>query len=252
MRLDLYLFEKGFAQSRERAKKIIAENRVLVNKKAIVKPSFEVCDADTVEVKASQTYEYVSRGGYKLEAALNAFNIDVCGLSAADLGASSGGFCDCLLVRGIDKIFAVDCGSGQLVKSIRDNQKVVSLENTNARYISEETFGQKVDIVVMDLSFISQTLVFPAVSRILKDGGIFVSLIKPQFEVGKSNIGKNGIVKNQKATDEAIKRVIDNAQSFGLVCRGTVVSPIKGGDGNTEYLAAFDFDINKNKNIGSI
>lgn len=252
MRIDLFLFEKGYVTSRERAKKLVADSRVSVNGKVITKPSYDVDDNDIVDVSKSETYEYVSRGGYKLEAALDAFDIDVTGLYAADLGASSGGFCDCLLVRGISKIFAVDCGSGQLVASVRDNPKVISLENTNARYITDETFGQKVDVVVMDLSFISQTLVFPAISRILKNGGVLVSLIKPQFEVGKSNIGKNGIVKSSKATDEAIKRVIENAEYFGLCCRGTIVSPIKGGDGNTEYLAAFDFDENKNKNIGSI
>lgn len=252
MRLDIFLFEKGFAVSRERAKKLISDERVCVNQRIITKPSFDVCESDIVTVEKSQEYEYVSRGGYKLQAALEAFDIDVSGLCAADLGASSGGFCDCLLLKGAKKVFAVDCGSGQLVSSIRDDNRVISLENTNARYITDKTFGEKVDIVVMDLSFISQTLVFPAVSRILKDGGILVSLIKPQFEVGKSNIGKNGIVKDKKATDEAVRRVVDNAAGFGLCCRGTITSPIKGGDGNTEYLAVFDFDLSKNKNIGSI
>lgn len=251
MRLDIFLFEKGFALSRERAKKLVADNRVSVNGKIVTKPSYDVCDNDTVSVEKSAEYEYVSRGGYKLQAALDAFGIDVSGLCAADLGASTGGFCDCLLLRGAKKIYAVDCGSDQLVSSIREDARVVSIENTNARYITDETFGEKVDIVVMDLSFISQTLVFPAISRILKDGGILVSLIKPQFEVGKSNIGKNGIVKDKKATEEAIRRVVDNAAYFGLCCRATIVSPIKGGDGNTEYLAVFDFDVTKNKNIGS-
>ena len=245
MRADVFLVESGFAESRERAKKLIEAERVTVNGAVLKKASKEISETDTVSVKESETYEYVSRGGYKLEAALEHFGVNVTGLVAADIGASSGGFSDCLLCRDIKKIYAVDCGSGQLASKIANDKKVVSLENTNARYIDETLFGEKVDIAVMDLSFISQTLVFPAISRILKDGGCLVSLIKPQFEAGRSGIGKNGIVKSEKIRKEAVSKVIENAKLFGLVSRGVIESPIKGGDGNTEYLTVFDFTDNK-------
>lgn len=243
MRADVYLASHGLAESRERAKKMIDDGRVTVNGTVLTKCSKDILDTDEVLVKRAEKYEYVSRGGYKLEEALSHFDIRVEGLVAADLGASSGGFCDCLLVRNIKKIFAVDCGSGQLASKIRNDKRVISIENTNARFIDHELFGEKVDIAVMDLSFISQTLVFPAVCRILKDSGVLVSLIKPQFEVGRSFVGKNGIVKNKKAVTEAIDRVLENAESLGLSCRGVIESPIKGGDGNTEYLAVFDHKI---------
>ena len=241
MRADAYLFSKGFADSRERAKKLIEEGRVTVNGTVISKPSKDIEDTDVIDIKAAERYEYVSRGGYKLEKAIEHFSLDVNGLVCADLGASSGGFCDCLLHFGASKIFAVDCGSGQLAKKMREDERVISFENTNARTIDDSLFGTKVDMVVMDLSFISQTLVFPAVTRILKDGGMLVSLIKPQFEVGKSGVGKNGIVKNEKIRSDAVKKVVENAALFGLVSRGVTESPIKGGDGNTEFLSVFDF-----------
>lgn len=243
MRADTYLAQNGFADSRERAKKLIEQGRVTVNGILLTKASKDILDSDMVQVKSAEKYEYVSRGGYKLEKALDHFELDVTDLVCADLGASSGGFCDCLLCRGAKKIYAVDCGSGQLAKKIREDDRVVSFENTNARSIDYSLFGEIVDVVVMDLSFISQTLVFPAVTRILKKGGVLVSLIKPQFEVGKSGVGKNGIVKNEMIRQEAVKKVVDNAAIFGLVSRGVTESPIKGGDGNTEYLTVFDFAV---------
>lgn len=241
MRADVFLVSNGFCESRQRAKKLIESGRVKVNGAPFSKVSKEINENDAVEVIPSEKYEYVSRGGYKLEAALDGFNVDVENLIAADIGASSGGFSDCLLCRNIKKVYAVDCGSGQLASKITGDSRVVSIENTNARYIDETLFGGKVDIAVMDLSFISQTLVFPAISRILKEGGILVSLIKPQFEAGRSGVGKNGIVKNEKIRKEAVEKVIENAKLFGLVSRGVIESPIKGGDGNTEYLTVFDF-----------
>lgn len=241
MRADAYLAAHGYAESRERAKKLILSGRVTVNGNILSKPSVDISASDDIVVSASDTYEYVSRGGYKLQAALEYFNVDVTDLCAADLGASSGGFSDCLLVRGIRKVYAVDCGSGQLSPKIAADPRVVSIENTNARFIDHDLFGEKVDMVVMDLSFISQTLVFPAICRILRSDGILISLIKPQFEVGRTFVGKNGIVKNKKAIAEAVSKVVENAGEFGLCCRGTIESPIKGGDGNTEYLALFDY-----------
>ena len=241
MRADVYLVTNGLSASRERAKKLIEAGRVSVNGAVINKVSKDIGENDAVEVSSPERYEYVSRGGYKLEAALDEFGVCVRGLVAADIGASSGGFTDCLLCRDVKKVFAVDCGSGQLSPKIAADARVVSIENTNARYIDETLFGGKVDIAVMDLSFISQTLVFPAISRILKNGGCLVSLIKPQFEAGRSGVGKNGIVKNEKIRKEAVLKVIENAKLFGLNSRGVVESPIKGGDGNIEYLTVFDY-----------
>lgn len=241
MRIDRYLAENGFCESRTRAQKLIEEKRVKIGGTLCQKPSEEVSDGQNVTVLPSLHTEYVSRGGHKLAAALEAFLLDVRGLCAADLGASSGGFCDCLLQRGAAKIYAVDCGSGQLAKKLREDARIVSMENTNARTLDENSFGEKVDLCVMDLSFISQTLIFPAVCRILKPHGIVVSLIKPQFEVGRALVGKNGIVKSEKARLAACGRVCENAAGFGLVSRGVIPSPITGGDGNVEYLCVFDF-----------
>ena len=168
MRIDRYLAENGFCESRTRAQKLIEEKRVQIDGALCQKPSEEVSDGQNVTVLPSLHTEYVSRGGHKLAAALDAFLLDVRGLCAADLGASSGGFCDCLLQRGAAKIYAVDCGSGQLAKKLREDARIVSMENTNARTLDENSFGEKVDLCVMDLSFISQTLIFPAVCRILK------------------------------------------------------------------------------------
>lgn len=242
MRADIYLVDKKLAESRQRAKNIIEDGRLTVNGKKVQKAAFVISDSDIVEIAQPQHYEYVSRGGYKLEAALNEFGISVENMTAIDLGASSGGFCDCLLQRGIKKIYAVDCGSGQLAAKIRNDSRVISFENTNARFIDSSLFGEKADIAVMDLSFISQTLIYPAVTRILKNGGVLVSLIKPQFECGRSAIGKNGIVKSEKDRKAAIQKVIENAKLFGLTSRSVITSPITGGDGNVEYLTVFDFN----------
>ena len=243
MRADSYLVLHGYAASRELAKKMIFDGRVFINGRAVVKASNNVEETDEINILKSESYEYVSRGGYKLEAAIKSFGVNVDGFVAADLGASSGGFCDCLLHHGASKVYAVDCGSGQLAAKLKDDSRIISIENTNARFIDDSLFGEKTDIVVMDLSFISQTLVFPAVSRILKPSGIFISLIKPQFEVGRAGIGKNGIVKNEKLRILSVKRVTENAELFGFKLRdnGIIESPIKGGDGNIEYLAVFDF-----------
>lgn len=245
MRIDVYLAENGFCDSRTKAKSLLTEGRVFVNGKCITKASELVEVSDSITVMEADHTEYVSRGGYKLEAALDHFSVDVAQKTAIDIGASSGGFTDCLLKRGAAKVYAVDCGSGQLSPSLGRDERVLSLENTNARYLTEETIGERVDLAVMDLSFISQALVYPAVCRVLKSGGVFVSLIKPQFEVGRSGVGKNGIVKDEKARKAAVQKVLDDAHIFGFVSRGVIESPIKGGDGNTEYLTVFDYSPNE-------
>lgn len=240
-RLDVLLVERRLADSREKAKAIIMTGNVFVNGEREDKAgtTFDEEKAQ-IEIKG-HTMKYVSRGGYKLEAALDYFSLSVDRITAVDIGASSGGFTDCLLKRGAKKVYAVDCGVGQLVPSLRRDSRVVSLENTNARSLNEELLGEKVDLAVMDLSFISQTLVYPALCRVLNSGGVFVSLIKPQFEAGREAVGKNGIVKDEKARRAAVEKVLSHAHTFGLVSRGVIESPIKGGDGNVEFLTVFDY-----------
>lgn len=241
MRLDLYLSENGFCRSRSRAKELIVSGAVTVGGKTVLKPSYEVCDGDAVVCDTSSQCRYVSRGGLKLERALDYFGISPEGLVCIDIGASTGGFTDCLLQHGAAKVYAIDSGTAQLDDSLASDPRVVSYENMNARYITADDIGGKCRLAVMDVSFISQTKLFPAVTEILEPGGVLISLIKPQFEVGRSGIGKGGIVKDAKKRLTAVDNVCRSAAEYGLVCRGTVLSPIEGGDGNTEYLACFVF-----------
>jgi len=236
MRLDIYLTQNGFADSRTKAKAILEENRVSVNGKSITKASFDVSETDKVEVIPSEKTEYVGRGGFKLEKALQEFNVSPKGLICADIGASTGGFTQCLLLNGAKKVYAVDSGTNQLDEKLRQDKRVICMEKTNARVLDESSFGEKVSLVVMDVSFISQTLLFPAIKRIIKGNCDIITLVKPQFEVGKSNIGKNGIVKDEKARKAALNNVIETASSFGFTYVSHTDSPITGGDGNIEYL----------------
>lgn len=238
MRLDRYLFENGLAKSRTRACAMIEAGLIFCNGRPIRKASFDVPEGALVDVRG-ETLRYVSRGGLKLEGALNAFALSVEGLIAVDLGASTGGFTDCLLQRGCTKVYAVDSGSHQLDKTLLENPAVVSMENCNARYLTVKDIGEPCDLCVMDLSFISQTLVHRTAAELLRPGGHFLSLIKPQFEVGLKKLGKGGIVKDEKARRFAIDRVIESARACGFSLEGLIESPIKGGDGNTEYLAHF-------------
>lgn len=239
MRLDSFLFESGLVSSRTEAKKFILEGAVSVSGKVIKKPAFEVEpeEADVSVDKSSK--KYASRAGFKLEAALDSFSISPSGMCALDIGASSGGFTDCLLQRGAAHVIAVDSGYGQLVAKLREDSRVTAIENYNARYMAPEDFDVKPDIAVMDVSFISATYIIPAVAEVLSGGGIFICLIKPQFEVGKDRLGKGGIVKSEKYRNEAKQRVVSSAESVGFSLVGIIESPIKGGDGNIEYLAYF-------------
>lgn len=238
MRLDVYLAEVALVDSRTDAKNFILAGAVTVNGKVVKKPAFEVNGAENIEVDKSGK-RFVSRGGFKLEAALDAFKINTSGMTALDVGASSGGFTDCLLQRGAVRVFAVDSGSGQMVQSLRDDHRVVVIENYNARYMSPSDFGVVPEIAVMDVSFISAKLIIPAVHAVLAEGGNFICLIKPQFEVGRSGLNKKGIVKNDSLRKKAVDEVIDFATVCGFDCLGLIESPILGGDGNTEYLAYF-------------
>lgn len=240
MRLDIALRERGLAPSREKARSLIDGGAVSVGGKIIKKSSFEVVETDEIIISGDTSeLRYVSRGGLKLERALEQFEVDVRGKTAVDIGASTGGFTDCLLKNGAEKVIAVDCGTNQLHESLRRDERVLSIENFNARYLDAETVGGKHDIVVADVSFISQMLLYDAVTKVLKDGGIFISLIKPQFEAGKKYIGKNGIIKDEKIRSRIVANIIEKAAEYGFKCRGVIDSPIEGGDGNHEYLALF-------------
>ena len=238
MRLDTFLFENGYTSSRTEAKSFITEGAVTVDGKQIKKPSYEVdCDVEITVDKSSK--KYVSRGGTKLEAALLAFNINPQGKAAIDVGASTGGFTDCLLKMGAEAVICVDSGTNQLVASLREDKRITVMENYNARYLTREDIPFVPDLAVMDVSFISATYILPAIYETIEGGGDFICLIKPQFEVGRSNLGKGGIVKSEKARNDALNKVTSFAESCGFTTVKTTPSDIIGGDGNIEYLAHF-------------
>lgn len=239
MRIDIFLVEKGFAKSRSKAKEYIDSGRVTVNGVPVKKAGAEVTGNE--EILVSDPDKFVSRAGRKLEKALDIFGIDVTGLKALDLGASTGGFTDCLLQRGASAVIALDVGRDQLDEGLRHDTRVTVMEGVNARDIDISDLPFAPDIVTTDLSFISQTLVYPAVARVL-ERGYFISLIKPQFEAGKENIGKGGIVKDADGKIKALvmEKITRIASENGLKLIKTAVSPILGGDGNTEYLALFE------------
>lgn len=239
MRIDKYLVTRGLVSGREGAKRLIEAGAVSVNGQTVYKPSFEVSAGDAVGVREDENRSYVSRGALKLEAAMQAFELDVAGLVALDIGASTGGFTDCLLRHGAARVYALDAGVGQLHPTFAAHPRVVGIDKYNARNLCFADFGFCFDMAVMDVSFISQTLIIPALPAVLKAGAPFVSLIKPQFEAGRQNIGKGGIVKSAAARREAVTRVLDCAAAHGFGCRGIIPSPITGGDGNLEYLACF-------------
>jgi 23S rRNA (cytidine1920-2'-O)/16S rRNA (cytidine1409-2'-O)-methyltransferase len=234
-RLDLLVVEKGLAPSRQRARALIMAGKVLVNTQRIDKPGSQVpVDAD-ISVKG-EDLAYVSRGGLKLEGALTAMNLDVRDRVCLDVGASTGGFTDCLLQRGARKVFAVDVGYGQLAWKLRQDNRVVAIERTNIRHMDPGLLPLPVDLATIDTSFISLKIVIPAVLKFLKPGGMVLALIKPQFEAGKGNVGKGGVVK-----DTALqRRIIDDLKHFfeqlGLSCGPVVPSPVMGPKGNQEYI----------------
>ncbi len=240
MRSDLFLFQNGYVRSRQKARSLIESQNVIIDGILIKKPAFEIDDASWHEVTITDNCIYVSRGGLKLEAILDYAKIDINNKACIDIGASTGGFTDCLLKRGAKCVFAIDSGSNQLVEELRSNEKVICIENYNARNISVDTVKTLVDVITIDVSFISQTLIMPSALDLLVENGFYISLIKPQFEVGKANIGKGGIVKDKASRLLAIERVIDSAKLKGFICTSIIKSPILGGDGNTEYLAVFE------------
>ena len=235
IRLDQLVFDLGLAESRERAKTTVMSGLVFVNGQRADKPGMQVSPDVNVEVKGT-ALPYVSRGGLKLEKALKVFPIDVNGKVCIDCGASTGGFTDVLLKNGAAKVYSVDVGYGQLAWSLRNDERVVNMERTNIRYISSEQIPEPLDICVMDLSFISVKLVLPAVCALLKDDAQLVCLIKPQFEAGREEVGKKGGVRDKAVHLSVIESVLSFAPTVGMTVMGLDFSPIKGPEGNREYL----------------
>ncbi len=237
-RLDLALVKLGIVPSREQAKRLIMAGEVSVMGKRITQPGWLVAERQQIVVR--ERPKFVSRGGLKLEGALAHFGIDVAGMTALDVGASTGGFTDCLLQRGAVKVFAFDVGTNQLAWKIRSDPRVVSREQFNLRHMRREDVGQEVDILVADLSFISLTLVLPAVLQVLRSGGQGLVLIKPQFELSREEVGKGGIVREPELHAKACARIEEFVRSKPeLEWRGMIESSIQGTDGNREFLAWF-------------
>lgn len=221
-------------KSRNVAQQLIKDGIVFVNGKSITKAAFGVEETDIIEIKG-ELPKYVGRGGIKLEKAIDCFNIRLNGLVCVDVGASTGGFTDCMLQNGAGIVYAVDVGSNQLDEKLRNDSRVISLENTDIRKI-EGKIPEKADFITADVSFISLKTVLPDIKNLIKDGGTAVTLIKPQFEVGRSGLGKRGVVKNPSLREKSVNDVREFAEALGFRCEGLIESPIAGGDGNIEYL----------------
>lgn len=236
-RIDLLLVELGLAESRAKAQALVMAGAVVAGEARVEKPGQLVDPALPIRLKeGAAPQRYVSRGALKLEKALAAFQVSPAGLSCADLGASTGGFTDLLLQRGAAKVFAVDVGYGQLHPKVRNDPRVVVRERENARALTAEALGERVDLVTGDLSFISLRLVLPAVHAILKAGGQALLLVKPQFEVGKGEVGKGGVVRDDVKRRAALDAVAGAARALGFEVRGHAESPIEGPAGNREWL----------------
>ncbi|MGC8838295.1 MAG: TlyA family RNA methyltransferase [Anaerolineae bacterium] len=233
VRLDLLLVERGLAPSREQARRWILAGEVRVEGQVADKPGHLVPREARVEVLAAP--RYVSRGGLKLEAALRRFPVPVQGAVAADFGASTGGFTDCLLQAGAARVYALDVGYGQLAWTLRQDPRVVVMERTNVRYL--EALPEPVDLVTVDVSFISLRLVLPAAYRVLKPVGHVIALVKPQFEAGPQQVGKGGVVRDRRVHQQVLREVLQAAQEAGFVALGLIPSPLRGPAGNVEFLA---------------
>ena len=240
-RLDQLIFEKGLTESRERARTSIMAGMVYVNGQKETKPGTAVSPDAAIEVRGD-ALPYVSRGGLKLEKALKVFPINPSGTTCADCGASTGGFTDVLLKNGAAKVYAIDVGYGQLAWSLRNDERVICMERTNIRYVTHEEVPDEIDLAVMDLSFISLRIVLPAVYGLLKDHGQAVCLVKPQFEAGKEKVGKKGVVRDPAVHKEVLENFLIYSRETGFALRGLDFSPIRGPEGNIEYLAWLEKD----------
>ena len=234
IRLDKLLLERKLAPTRQKAQALIGAGQILVNDKLADKAGATVEDSCTVEVKES--CPYVSRGGYKLEAGLQFFDIKPTGLICLDVGASTGGFTDCLLQHDALKVYSVDVGYGQLAWELRQNPRIVVMERTNARYLTAEDFAEPIDFAVIDAAFISLKLLIPPLLPLFRENVSILALIKPQFEVGRGKVGKGGVVRDSALHQEVIDEIIDFCGTLGLESRGVTPSPILGPKGNREFL----------------
>lgn len=234
-RLDALLTARGLFESRAKAQAAIMAGQILVNEQKIDKPGTQVTEDAKIRILGDKL-PFVSRGGLKLAKALKIFPISVEGKVVADIGASTGGFTDCALQNGAAKVYAIDVGYGQLAWKLRNDERVVNMERTNVRYLEKERLAEMVDAATIDVAFISLDKVLPAVHKILKANGFVIALIKPQFEAGKENVGKKGVVRDPKVHEAVINNVISFAKNEGFGIAGLEFSPIKGPEGNIEYL----------------
>lgn len=234
-RLDVILFEKKFFDSREKAKVAIMEGLVFVDNQKSDKPGAMYSEDCKIEVRNNKL-RYVSRGGLKLEKALDVFHIDLNGIVAMDIGASTGGFTDCMLQNGCEKVYAIDVGYGQLDWKLRNDSRVVNLERTNIRYIDKSLIKDDIDFFSIDVSFISLKLVLPVVREIVRDGALGVCLIKPQFEAGREKVGKKGVVRDRETHKEVVDSICEFCVQNGFAVLSVDFSPVKGPEGNIEYL----------------
>ncbi len=234
-RLDKLLVDRGIVQSRERARAMIMAGKVAVDGKTVDKPGTQIDEEARLEVQRGDS-SYVSRGGEKLEGALKVFAVDPKGMVAMDVGASTGGFTDCILQKGAEKVYAVDVGYGQLAWKLRRDPRVVNLERRNIRYLPREEVKEALDLIVIDTSFISVEKFLPHLLGFLKKGGAIISLIKPQFEVGKGEVGKGGVVRDRALHEKVIERISDFSRRLGLKVLGVTESPLLGPKGNKEFF----------------
>ncbi|SHD77153.1 TlyA family RNA methyltransferase [Schnuerera ultunensis] len=243
-RADVLLFEKGLVDSREKARRIIMEGVVFVGSRRIDKPGEKINIDNDIIIKDDPIH-YVSRGGLKLEKAIDIFNIDLEGKVVIDIGASTGGFTDCMLKNGAKKVFAIDVGYGQLDWNLRNDPRVIVKERTNIRYVTKEDIGELVDFISIDVSFISLKLVLPVAKELLNSEGYIMALIKPQFEAGRNNVGKKGLVKDKMIHKEVIENMVDFCNTIDLNMVDLGFSPITGGTGNIEFLSYINKGGNK-------
>ena len=235
IRLDVAVFQGGYAPSREKAKAIIMAGQVYVNNQKADKAGMEISPEDKLEVRTN-ALKYVSRGGLKLEKAMKAFPIELSNKICMDVGASTGGFTDCMLQNGAKKVYSIDVGYGQLAWKLRTDERVINLERTNFRYVTKEQVDEEIDFASVDVSFISLKHILPVLNTLLKDNAYAVCLIKPQFEAGKNKVGKKGVVRDLSVHLEVVENIIELAINNGFSVEGLDYSPVKGPEGNIEYL----------------
>jgi len=252
IRLDVAITERGLTESREKAKAVIMAGSVFVNGQKVTKSGTTINEEDKIEIKGDKL-PFVSRGGLKLDKAIRSFNIDLKDKVCMDIGASTGGFTDCMLQNGAKKVYSVDVGYGQLAWKLRTDERVINMERTNFRYLKPEQINEKLDFASVDVSFISLDKILPVMYGLLKDNALSVCLIKPQFEAGREKVGKKGVVRESATHIEVVEKVVNLAKQLDFSVIGIDFSPIKGPEGNIEYLLflkkctdeSIDFDIKK-------